>query len=146
MEREVHEALRLGIDLVITATIISIIATFTFLSYSTYAIKNRQDSVRVNTETYSELYEYNNRAVSGSDVVDIIITYARVFDFEVDINGRIVTFDGVSESKNNIGVKLWSKDNITRELGDSVNGKFKSELLKSSDGELILGLRFTKEV
>ena len=37
----------------------------------------------INIRNYAELYEYNDKIVSGSDIVDIILLYARVYDLRL---------------------------------------------------------------
>ena len=151
MEKEVSLAYKIAIDLILTAVVLGIVVAFTIVSHDVYNLKLRQDTTTINIRNYAELYEYNDKIVSGSDIVDIILLYARVYDFKIDTDTETIYFDSTAESEINsqtgliYGLDLWSKETINRKLGTFINDSFKSEIELDDTGTYVVGITFTKE-
>lgn len=151
MENELGQAVEIIMDLIITALLIGVIATFAFVSYRGYNIKLQHEAIGEMIRVKTDLYEFDNKIVSGYDVLDAICTYVRLYKFEVVMYNDVYTISAENESDTDrygdrYGLRLWSDSHIRSEvLRDNIFSNFKSELLKDSSGEVILGVRFIQE-
>lgn len=148
MDREISEVYKLAIDLILTATVLGIVISFAFVSHTAFSLKNQQDSTNINIQKYSELYEYDNKIVNGSDVVDIILLYTRVYDFEIKDgpnDKNPIKFDRIAEEDTGLGLMLWERKNIVDTLGGDIGSDFKSKINFDDTGTYVIGITFTKE-
>lgn len=153
MEDEVGSAIHLSIDLILTAIIISVIATFATVSYKAYNTKMRADSVVDYLELKGKFYNYDSKTVSGSDIISVIENNARMYKFEIKTNHGTYVISTENERRvlgsdhKMRGKSIWSADYIKEILGKDVfDTKFKSELVYSDkNSEVMIGIKFTQE-
>lgn len=151
MEKELGLVYRLAIDALLTAVIMGVVLSFTVVANDAINTKNRLDEASANISKYSQLYEFDDKIVNGSDVVDIILTYARIYDFVIELDGRTIEFSRNAENETNsltgrpYGITLWSRENINRRIGTNVSSRFVSTIMLDESAVNIIGIKFKGE-
>ncbi len=151
MEKEIGLAYKIAIELIITSVVLGVVVAFTLVSNDMYSLKTRQDTTTVNMRNYAELYEYDDKVVTGSDIVDIVLLYSRVYDFNIETDHETINFNSVAErdidsyTGKPYGISLWSREVINRKLGTFINSKFTSKINLDDTGTYVIGITFTKE-
>ena len=144
MENEVKQAIYIGIQLMLTATVIGIIATTLYFGKALVTVREREKFSGNLIAQQNQFNNYMNKQgeIVGSDVVDIMLTYSRVYNFAV--------VDRSSGSVRTVMYRLTGDDldsfrteKLTTELRDKLFDKFKMQQILTSDGHAILGLVFT---
>ena len=153
MDREVNLGFRMAMEIMLAGMVLWVIVLFTQVSKTTYITRENNRVLKINTEAYAQLYEYNSRSVTGSDVVDAIIMFARNYDFEVILSGGdTLKFNLDEENSINwqtgerYGDSLWSKEVIAELMGTDITSNFQSEIIRDTSNTYIIGLKFRKGV
>lgn len=140
----------MAIEIILTSLVTAIIVSLAFLSRQAYSNYVFNKTAIGGLETTAEFYDYTNRTISGSDVIDVIQKYARVYTFEVDLDTTgTYEFSYVGESKINpvtgerYGDKIWSLEFLSSLFGTAIYDRFDSTLLKQNDA--IVGIKFVRE-
>lgn len=133
MDEEVRESIKIGIELIICAAIISIIATTLWFGNSLVSIRNAENASAILLEEQANLYKYSNTEITGSDVVDLIVTYARIYDF--------VVVDKVGSSVNKIITRTsankledWTVESINSGMESYLYNKYNMRQILTADG------------
>lgn len=144
-------ALKIGVELAITALLIGIVASYSYLAYRSYSGKMRYDSANKLMESMTLFYDYDNKTVTGSDIVEVITANIRLYTFEIKTATGTTIISVPNESKkdkygNRYGISLWS-DKYIREtvIGDNMFSKYTAKLTKNPTGDVITGIKFTQE-
>lgn len=146
MHREISETIKICIELIAISVIVSIVVIFSSLTASAESTILQYKSAQNTVQDEAALYYYNNKLVTGADVVDCILKYPRTYDFKVTIGEKTYTFDRATEISSKLGLKLWSEDYIlTVVKPDDLVKSFRSEIIRDDTGYTILGVRFERE-
>lgn len=147
-----REAIRISIELLVLAVVVYVVATFGMVSRMGINSIDRYNTSKQFMQDHLELFEYNNKSVHGVDVVDALLKYARIYQFEVRIPTSVVNtyavyrFNSQAEIDTGRGRELWSKSYIDQViLPEYLKQNFKSELIYDTSKSSILGVRFTLE-
>lgn len=140
MDNEVREAVKIAIELMIAAVVIGVIATALYFGHSLMNTRNYSETSADILEAQADLYNYTSQTINGSDVLDLIVTYARLYDFAVvDTNGNVL-FKRTSENK----LDDWSVTSVRKDLADLINDKYTTKEILTTDGGSIQALVFVK--
>jgi len=150
MSDQLNRIVKLCVDLIITASLIGIVASFAFVSYKGYGERLQHIASKKLIERKLELYDYDNKIVNGYDIVDAIITNVRLYRFDIITkNGsyRISADNEYDKYGSKSGLKVWSANYIREEvLGDNIFSNFNSTLIRhDGDKDIIIGIRFEQE-
>lgn len=146
MERELSETIKICIELIVIASVIAVVAVFSRLTYSAETMIDQAKAAEANVADEAELYYYNNKVVSGADVVDCILKYPRTYDFKVTIGDTTYTFDYATEKSSKLGLELWTENYIlTVVTPNDLLKSFKSEIIRDSTGYSVIGVAFEME-
>lgn len=146
----VREYIDIVMEILLAALIIAVIVALNFLSRQAYSTFVFNKTAVGELETTAEFYEYTNRTVTGSDVIDVIQKYARVYTFEVQLDtGDTYEFSYNGEGKINpvtgerYGDQIWSMEFLSQLFGTAIYDRFDSTLLKQND--CVIGIKFVRE-
>ena len=160
MEDQVGSAIRISIDLMVTAVLVGVLATFAYCANTGYNIKLQDDSVLSLMQSRNLLHNFDNTTVNGYDIVDAITANARLYNFEIVTTTGDYTISRANESSfdsdadintgnavgGTYGLKLWSADHILNYvLVDDVWGQFQATLVKDETHNLITGVKFVEK-
>lgn len=151
MEDQVGKAIKLSIDLVITALLVGVVVVFITFANAGYSSKMQYNSTVKLMESKNLMYDYDSRVVNGSDIVEVITANARIYDFKiVTLLGEYniaAEFESDTDAYGEpYGLRLWSENYIIEEvLGDAVFSKFSATLVKNKSQDLITGVKFVQE-
>ena len=142
----VREYIDIVMEILLAALIIAVIVALNFLSRQAYSTFVFNKTAVGELETTAEFYEYTNRTVTGSDVIDVIQKYARVYTFEVQLDtgdsyygeGKINPVTG-----ERYGDQIWSMEFLSQLFGTAIYDRFDSTLLKQND--CVIGIKFVRE-
>lgn len=139
MDGEVKESIKIGIELIISATVIAVIASALWLGHSLISIRTIENASTVLLEEQANLYKYSNTEITGSDVVDLMVTYARVYDFVVvDKAGNSVNKIVTRTTANKI--EDWTAESINSSMESYLYNKYNMRQLLTIDGGSIQAL------
>lgn len=144
MEREVKSAVYMGIELTISALIIAIISMSVYIGKALIEVRN-QEQYSGNLLAQQSLFnEYMNEQgnIAGSDVVDIIITYAKIYDFAV-VDKTSGSANVITYRLSNDDINKFRVDSVTEDMRNQLFSKFKMQQILTSDGYAIQGIVFT---
>ena len=125
---------------IISLILFSLLLSFiVYLAVSTNDLRNIKDAkVQLSQEMqdYRQLYFYNNRTLTGDDVLLAVKKYTGVYNMSIQTmnGGRITLLTSDPES-------WWSLDNVRRLMGDSVYRHYVSNLVIDEYG-VITGMSF----
>lgn len=146
MHREISETIKICIELVTMSVIVGIVVVLSGLTSKAENIIVQYETAKAVVQDEAALYYYNNKLVTGADVVDCILKYPRTYDFKVTIGDKTYTFDRATEISSKLGLELWSEDYIlTVVKPDDLVKSFRSEIIRDDTGYTILGVRFERE-
>ena len=148
MHEQVNRTIKISIDVIIVSLIITLVASFSYLSHRGY--RNKLDNIESRELIRAKLhfYRFDDRIVSGSDIVDVILGNVRLYSFEIRTrNGTFVishanenTLDGNGVM---YGLRLWSMEYIAGVvLGGNIFYEFHASLIRDQYSGEVKGVRF----
>lgn len=151
MNEQISESFNISITLAITAIVIGIISTFGYIGKEMYRSKLMQNSANIMMEAKYELYDYDNRIVKGSDVINVIVENVRIYDFKIKTSRGTYNISSSAENEKDIygeiyGKKIWQDDYIRKNiLGGILFSDFSSKLIRNETQDIIIGVEFIQE-
>ena len=147
MNREVNEAIRMTVEILLTAALITVVTMCAYFANSAEFYMNRDAAIEAKMTAMSDFYHYNNKMVKGSDITDCIITYPRQYDFRIIIGDQTFNFNHASEIASGEGIKIWSADFIEDNIitPEYANQSFYSRFIMDETNTQIIGVEFEME-
>lgn len=144
MEQEVKQAVYMGIQLLITAVIIATISMAIYIGKSLMHARDQEiyagNIIREQALFNDYMQEQGN--IAGSDVVDIIITYAKIYDFVV-VDRSSGSPNIVHVWKSSDSIDTYNTNQVVTNIKAKLFERFKMKQICTSDGGAIIGLVFT---
>lgn len=103
MDEQINQIFNITINLIVTASLLFVVSAYSYISYSMYANKLKSTAETDSISEMAKLYEYDNKIVTGADIVSIIGKNVRLYRFEVIFNGASGSYTKyeVSSAKEN---------------------------------------------
>lgn len=149
MEEEVSDVVKISIELSLTAIVLSVIVVFGILSNVAYSDKRVIDSSTAYMNDLGDLYYYNDKIVTASDALELMMTYPMQYDyiFEFcDVNGAVYeTRERRREKQMETGDyrEYWSESSLRSMIDGYEKDRFNSELVRNVDGQSVGAIKFT---
>ena len=144
MEQEVKQAVYMGVQLTISALVIATIAIAIYFGRALMHARDQEiyagNLIREQALFNEYMQEQGN--IAGSDVVDIIITYAKIYDFVV-VDRSTGSPNIVYIWKSSDSIDEYSTDKVVGNIRAKLFDRFKMKQICTSDGGAIIGLVFT---
>lgn len=146
MEQEVKESVYIGYQLMLCALVIGAIASFLFIGRELINNKQRDDVGRHVQEANAEFYGYLNSNIESSDIVDLMLNYAKIYDFVI-VSGNSTTTKIEYTKLKTADINEFKSTTLRKDLDDrDLSGKnFTMRLLMTPDACQILAIVFEKE-
>lgn len=144
MENEVKHAIGMGIQLTLSASVIAIIIIILYIGRALMAVRANEDFSGNLIEQQSQFHNYMNKQgeIVGSDVVDIILTYSKIYNFAV-VDKSTGKADVVMYRLTGDDIEKFRTEKVTQDMTGRLFDKFKLQQILTSDGYAIQGLVFT---
>ena len=81
MEREVEVSIFLSVELILTSILLGFIVVLALIGTNMANNKNLNDSYNMTIQANSKLYYYNNKIITGSDAIELMLTYTQTYDY-----------------------------------------------------------------
>lgn len=149
MDQEVKQAVYMGIQLIVSSTVIAVIALAVMTGKSMIKIRDQEEHSGKLIAEQTIFSEYMNEQgnIPCSDVIDIIITYAKVYDFAViDRSSGKALIPKPNDNKvwlSSDALDDFDKTNVTKKLQMYNTAKFKMQQILTSDGYSVQAIVFT---
>ena len=127
MDREIEYTTKLAIEVMLCAMIIFACGFFGSLSRTAYINRANEKVYQEYVENMANLYYYNDKIVHGSDIVELILSHPREYDYYFyDSSNKLVgslTAAGETAYSSTYEDHLyyWSESSI-RKAGDTARG------------------------
>lgn len=148
MENEVSDSIRIAVELIITALLLTMIALFGFVSNRAVDDKARADSAAEYMNEITDLYWYDDRVVTASDAMELMMTYPGQYNYYFEYRGPDGTaFDERSreiEKQSDAGDvrEYWSESSLREMIDGFEKSSFTSTLIRNPDGQSVGGILF----
>ena len=146
MEQEVKESVYIGYQLMLCALVLGAIAVCLYIGKGLINSKQRDDiGIQVQQEN-AEFYSYLNSTVESSDIVDLMLNYAKIYDFVI-VSGNSTNVKIEYTKLKNADINEFKATELRKDLEDrNLSGKnFTMRLLLTPDACQILAVVFEKE-
>lgn len=148
MENEVSDSIRIAVELIITALLLTMIVLFGFVSNRAVDDKARADSAAEYMNEITDLYWYDDRVVTASDAMELMMTYPGQYNYYFEYRGPDgTTFDERSreiEKQSDAGDirEYWSESSLREMIDGFEKSSFTSTLIRNPDGQSVGGILF----
>ena len=148
MENEVSDSIRIAVELIITALLLTMIVLFGFVSNRAVDDKDRADSAAEYMNEITDLYWYDDRVVTASDAMELMMTYPGQYNYYFEYRGPDGTaFDERSreiEKQSDAGDirEYWSESSLREMIDGFEKSSFTSTLIRNPDGQSVGGILF----
>ena len=154
MENELDTSLHIAIELILCALIIGAVGICCTVGFKAYYNKVNTDSINAVTAEKAELFYYDNKVVSGSDALELILKNTRNYSywFEKYAGGNLVESLEISTDLESVApadydgtwsyTVYWSEMNIRKLLSNKTRNKYQSVIVYDDSGNSIMGLKF----
>lgn len=149
MDQEVKQAIYMGIQLIVSSTVIAVIALAVITGKGLIKIRDQEEHSGKLIAEQTIFSEYMNEQgnISCSDVIDIIITYAKIYDFAIiDRSSGKATIPKPNDDKvflSSDPLDDFNRTNVAKKLQMYNTSKFKMQQVLTSDGYAIQAIVFT---
>jgi hypothetical protein len=83
MDKPISETLRIAINLVLFSAILLIIVFLSGSAKTLFNIDNERQAVKKDLAVYRDLYQYDNKTLTGDEVLTAVRKYSRVLDMNI---------------------------------------------------------------
>lgn len=138
MERPIRDYITISISLVLFATLLSLVVFLAEQSRALLAIGVEREALNKELISYREISQYDNRELTGDDVLIAVKEYTKVYDIIIELDGTNIIdlrVDDVDEK--------WNSDYVRKQMGKKVFDKYKSTLVKDMYGT-VTGIIFKR--
>ena len=148
MERELDNIIHIAIELILSAAIITAIACCAVLGNKMMAYKLNDDGNKAYMQDIADLYYYNNKVVTGSDIMELMLTYTRDYSYWInyyDAAGNIAESVEISknkESESGSYMDYWSEKSLREFIAGHEKTKYTANIVRYSGGNGIAGVQF----
>lgn len=149
MENEVSDYIKISAELIITALILTTIVGFASIGYATADYKSRSETAAEYMNDLTDLYWYNDRVVTASDALELMMTYPGKYDYYFEYrapDGNLIeSRSRVRDEQLDSGdaTTYWSEKSLRSMIDGYEKSSFNSELIKNPDGYSIGAIKFT---
>ena len=146
MEREIDDIVRLALELIMCALVVGAVALCAIAGNTLYFNKQLKDGNNAHLSQAAELYYYNNKVVTGSNAIELMLTHTRDYRYTFnyyDASGNLI--DSVEISRKYEGGNYqdyWSVESISSKLKGLEKSKFSATLDMYSGNSGIAGVIF----
>ena len=144
MEQEIKQAISMGVQLVISATVIATIASALYIGKALMKVRANEEFSGNLIATQSMFSNYMNKQgeIVGSDVVDIMLTYSKIYNFAVvDKSSGSATL--VMYRLTGDDIETFRTEDLVGDMQGKLFDKFKMQQILTSDGNAVVGIVFT---
>lgn len=134
MERGVTDVLHIALELVLCSLLLGAIVLCTISGRTLQTVKANSDDAYTIVANKADLYYYDNRMVTTSDIIELILTNTNKYEYEiniVDAGGNITEtreFSVADALANHKSKGYWSEENVGQFVKGLENCKFVSVL------------------
>ena len=156
MDTEINSITHLALELIICALIIGAVGICYVLGYGMYYDKMRIDSQTSVTESLADFYYFDDRIVTGSDALELIMRQTRNYKYVFEIYAGDTIVNSVEISTKNEDTApsgyspstwtyrdYWSEKHIRDLLQNFIQEKYTATLIYDSSNSYIQGVLFT---
>lgn len=148
MEHEVEGVVYITLELIIAAIVIGAIAVCAFLGGKMTINKELNTSYEENIQSKTQLYYYDNKMVSGSDSLELMLTYTKNYTYIFifyDASGNEADRKEVSyekELESGDYKEFWSEKSLRNVVNGYEKSKFVANIIKDESSGVIQGVKF----
>lgn len=153
MDKELDYLTRFALELILCALILGVCAAAGIAGRRAYESKLNKETEVANLKDFSTLYYYNDRIVTGNDIIELLMEHPKEYQYYVIIDGkseddlRQMQFTKASEKSYLNDIKndykgFWSEKRIRDAFKGYENLKFKANLVRVSGANDITGVQF----
>lgn len=156
MEGEISTSVRLSLELLICAVLVSIVSLCFALGYGLYEGREEDKEAQQLLQDKSKFYYYDDRSVTGDDAIELIMKYTRDYDYYFaiyDSNGNLVQTFEMSKDDEKLKRDLpepdkvtlqeyWSEASIRKTLEGWEGQHFNASLIKGHGNSYVTGILF----
>ena len=134
MERGVTDVLQIALELVLCSLLLGAIVLCTISGRTLQTVNANSDDAYTIVANKADLYYYDNRMVTTSDIIELILTNTNKYEYEiniVDAGGNITEtreFSVADALANHKSKGYWSEENVGQFVKGLENCKFVSVL------------------
>jgi hypothetical protein len=161
MDREIEGVVRILLELIVCSIVIGVIAVAGSLGIKMYNTREEKvDSKEVLQES-TELFRYNNSIITGSDVMELILTYTDTYTYHIvttakkdiyitnkDISGNEYTLPSYIKSNSSNSkafMDYWTEARLTKLFRQTISNfntsNIKSTVVYNIDGSISSGVK-----
>lgn len=134
-------SLYITLSIVLFSALLTVIVYFGNVGREFLYIVNEQRELQKNMALEKDFYKYDNKILTGDDVLLTVQKYTKVINMDIELGGA---GSGVFISLKEDGSDAdWSIDRIRSALGHNIFAYYRSELVYDGSGAFV-GLRFMR--
>ncbi len=153
MEEPIKEYISITIEVILIAAILGVAIIFASASRTLFNVNIQEKDYQRAIEEYKDIYMYDNKQLTGSDVAEALLKYTRYYSFEIVIDGQTHTVKGNTHKRNGTTIStdgnlIWTQEYIMNSiLVNNTVSKFRAKLVpdKYEAVSEITGIQFIKE-
>lgn len=146
MENEIKQFTYISIELLASAVVMTAIVLVMSIASMFMQVKEIEDSGKKMVQVQSDFYPYTQKGADlpASDVMDIIVTYARLYDFAIITKTGEGSYEKTLLLDINDPLEDWSITNIreTLKAKDQLYNTYRMVQILTQDGDSLLGIAF----
>ena len=147
MDEEVGYVIRLALEVMICSMVIWACLFFGRMSKQVYINRQNDEVIQDTITSRCELFYFDSKIVSSSDVVEMILTYPGQYKITLVQNGTSKVLDPNSTSAKNNYKNYYSQNNIMQFVGLNSNQQteyYYSTLVRDNYSKAITEVRLVK--
>lgn len=153
MHREIEYTTSLALELILCGLLLAVCAVCAMMGNKVYATKLEDKGKTSQMQDMAELFYYNNKIVSDSDAMELILTHTRDYEYwfcePTDFNADHATkmnktneriFSTSAEKQR----EYWSEGNVRKIMNTVAPGttKYNAYLIRRTSSSGIVGVKF----
>lgn len=146
MDNEIKQFTYISIELLTSAVVMGAIILVMSITAIFMQVKEIEDSGKKMVQVQADFYPYMQKGsdLPASDVMDLIVTYARIYDFAIITKTGEKSYENVLVLDSNDSLEEWSVTKIRNVLEDKqqLYNKYRMVQILTQDGDSLLGIAF----
>lgn len=126
------------------ALVLGLIIIFVSMGKSAVAAKEYQDAAKTELTGYREFFIYDNRYVTGNDILAFVNKYPRIYDVYIGRTGEALDSMFSVRKAAETNEDAWTMGYLLDYLEDDVNLVYKADLIRDGTN-VITGVQFATD-
>ena len=150
MEQPISEYIKISVELILTALLLTFIIRYASLSDRAYNLNYTEDYSNSVLGSHATLYMYDNKIITASDAIELMYSYPLDYEYEIrflDSNGNEIKPTVYKSKANQIETGKYKDYWSDVELASIFKGyeyeQFKSQLVRFDGTDIVKTVVFT---